>query len=68
LVVEVYDLVTLGLQAWAQVEAPQVDHRDLVETQLGEVGFDGGAQLSGFLYGGQWDRAAVDETTGADPC
>ena len=45
LVVEVDQLLALGDDAWRCVDAPQVDHADLLDAQGGEVRVDLGAQL-----------------------
>ena len=60
LVVEIDDLVALGLQARTKVEAPQVHHRNAIESQLTQIVFDGGAQLGGFLRCLQRSSALVD--------
>src|SRR5262249_44168732 len=56
LVVEVDDLVALGLHTGPEVLAPQIDHRYAVEAQLAQVVFHGRAQLGGLLRRRQRDR------------
>lgn len=45
LIVEVDDLIAVGAQAGAGVEAAQVDHRELVGSEASQVVLDAGEQL-----------------------
>ena len=67
LVVEVDDLIALGLQAGAEVEASQVHHVDAVDAELREIGLDRGAQFGGPLRGGQ-RNAATGRRSARRPC
>ena len=56
LVVEVDDLIALGLHAEREIEPAQVHHVDAVDAELLEIGLHGGAQFGGLLRCGDGGR------------